>query len=141
MRPRQKYFFDQAAFLTLNKKTLTWVVDRIQCRKVVRNAFRWLTVRSEERKPQSMTELFAINVDRFAGPGQKQLQVFGADIDKKMQIAWAALAVKLVTMLERVQHLITSMVRYHFNDIVAGDRGYRDYRRTVANIAEAIWNW
>jgi hypothetical protein len=88
-----------------------------------------------------MTEFFAINVDRFAGPGQKQLQVFGASVDKKMQIAWAAPSVKSVTMLERVQHLITPMVRYHFNDIVVGGKGYRGYRRTVANIAEASWHW
>jgi hypothetical protein len=31
-----------------------------------------------------MTEFFAINVDRFVGPGQKQLQVFGVAIEKKM---------------------------------------------------------
>jgi hypothetical protein len=88
-----------------------------------------------------MTEFFAINVDRFVGFGQKKLQVFGAAVDKKMQIAWVAPAVKSVTMLERVQHLITPMVRYHFNDIVTGGRGYRGYRRTVANIAEASWHW
>jgi hypothetical protein len=88
-----------------------------------------------------MTEFFAINVDRFAGPGQKQLQVFGTSVDKRMQIAWVAPSVKSVTMLERVQHLITPMVRYHFNDIVAGGREYRYYRRTVANIAEASWHW
>jgi hypothetical protein len=58
-----------------------------------------------------------------------------------MQIAWAAPSVKSVTMLERVQHLIIPMVRYHFNDIVAWGRGYRGYRRTVANIAEASWHW
>ena len=46
-----------------------------------------------------MTEFFAINVDKFIGPDQKQLQVFGATIDNKMQIAWAAPAMKLVTML------------------------------------------
>jgi hypothetical protein len=72
-----------------------------------------------------MTEFFAINVDRFARPGQKQLQVFGASVDKKMQIVWAAPSVKSMTMLERVQHLITPMVRYHFNDIVVGGRGIR----------------
>jgi hypothetical protein len=58
-----------------------------------------------------MTEFFAINMDRFAGPGQKQLQVFGASVDKRMQIAWAAPSVKSVTMLERVQH--TSRKRGH----------------------------
>jgi hypothetical protein len=72
-----------------------------------------------------MIEFFAINVDRFAGPGHKQLQVFGVAVDKKMQIAWAAPSVKSVTMLERVQHLITPLVRYHFNDMVAGGKGYR----------------
>jgi hypothetical protein len=87
-----------------------------------------------------MTEFFAINVDRFVGPGQKQLQVFSATIDKKIQITWAAPAVKSMTIMERVQHLITPMVRYHFNDIVAGGRGYRGYRRTVANIAKASWH-
>jgi hypothetical protein len=72
MRPRHKYFFDQAASLTPKKKTLAWVVDRIQRRETVRNAFRWLTVCSEGWEPQSMTEFFAINMDRFVGPGQKQ---------------------------------------------------------------------
>jgi hypothetical protein len=140
-QPRQKYFFNLAASLTPKKKTLAWVVDRNQRREAVRNAFWWLIVRSEEREPQSMTEFFAINVDRFVGPGQKQLQVFGTSIDKKIQIAWTAPSVKSVTMLERVQHLITPMVRYHFNDIVARGRGYQGYRRTVANIAEASWHW
>ena len=85
-----------------------------------------------------MIEFFAINMDKFAASGQKQLQVFGASIDKKMQIAWAALS---MTMLERVQYLITPMVKYHFNNIVVGGRGYRGYRRTMANIAEASWYW
>ena len=51
-----------------------------------------------------MIEFFANNMDRFVGPGQEQLQMFGATVDKKMQIAWTALAVKSVTMLERVQY-------------------------------------
>jgi hypothetical protein len=59
-----------------------------------------------------MIKFFAINVDKFVGPGQKQLQVLGASVDKKMQIVWAAPSVKSVTMLERVQHLITPMVKY-----------------------------
>jgi hypothetical protein len=88
-----------------------------------------------------MTEFFAINMDIFTGPGQKQLQVFGVAVDKKMKITWVAPAVKSLTMLERVQHLITTMVIYHFNDIVARGRGYQGYRRTVANIAEASWHW
>jgi hypothetical protein len=46
-RPRQKYFFNLAASLTLKKKTLAWVVDQIQRREAVRNAFRWLIVCSE----------------------------------------------------------------------------------------------
>ena len=33
------------------------------------------------------------------------------------------------------------MVIYHFNDIVAGGRGYRGYCRTVSNIARANWDW
>jgi hypothetical protein len=84
-----------------------------------------------------MTEFFAINVDRFAGPGQKQLQVFGTSVDKRMQIAWVAPSVKSVTMLERVQHLITPMVRYHFNDIVAGGREYRYYQHCGGQLALA----
>ena len=58
-----------------------------------------------------------------------------------MQIVWAAPTVKLVTILERVYHLITPMIIAHFDDIVAGGRGYRGYRRNVANIAEASWDW
>jgi hypothetical protein len=68
-RPRQKYFFNLAASVTPKKKTLAWVVDWIQRREAVRNAFWWLTVCSEGQEPQSMTKFFAINVDRFAGPG------------------------------------------------------------------------
>ena len=33
------------------------------------------------------------------------------------------------------------MVRFHFDDIVAGGKGYRGYHRTVANIAGANWVW
>ena len=33
------------------------------------------------------------------------------------------------------------MVRSHFDNIVAGGRGYRGYRRTVANITGANWVW
>ena len=54
-----------------------------------------------------------------------------------MQIASAAPAVKSMTMLERVQHFITPMVRSHFDDIIVKGRGYQGYRRTVANIMEA----
>jgi hypothetical protein len=86
-RPRQRYFFNQAGSLIPKKKTLAWVVYRIQRREAVQDVIRWLTVCSEGRELQSMTEFFAINVDRFAGPGQKQLQVFGAAVDKKMQTA------------------------------------------------------
>jgi hypothetical protein len=68
-QPRQKYFFNLAAFLTPKKKTLAWVVDQIQRREAVRNVFRWLAVRSKGWEPQSMTEFFEINVDRFVGPG------------------------------------------------------------------------
>jgi hypothetical protein len=84
MRPRQKYFFNNAESIPPKKNTLGWVVDRIQRREAVRNAFRWLTVRLEGRQSISMTDFFAINVDRFGGTGQEQLQVFGAAIDKKM---------------------------------------------------------
>ena len=88
-----------------------------------------------------MIEVFAINVDRFAGSRQKQLQVFGGVVDKKMQTAWAAPPENLMAMLERVEHLITPMVRSHFDDIVAGGRGYQSYHRIVANIAGANWAW
>jgi hypothetical protein len=37
-----------------------------------------------------MIEFFAIDVGRFGGEGQKQLQVFGDTVDRKMQNAWAA---------------------------------------------------
>jgi hypothetical protein len=40
MQPRQKYFFDQAGSLTPKKKTLAWVVDRIQRREGVWNVFK-----------------------------------------------------------------------------------------------------
>jgi hypothetical protein len=50
-RPRQKYFFNLAASLTPKKKTLAWVVDRIQRREAVRNTFWWLVVCSKGQEP------------------------------------------------------------------------------------------
>ena len=67
--------------------------------------------------------------------------MFSTTVDKEMQIKWVVPAVKSVTMLERIQHLITPMVRYHFDNIVAEGRGYWGYHRTVANIAGASWDW
>ena len=72
---------------------------------------------------------------------QKLSLTFGGAVEKKMQTAWTAPVVKLVAMLERVQHLITPMVKSHFDDIVVGGRGYWGYRRIVANIARANWIW
>jgi hypothetical protein len=46
-----------------HRQPWAWVVDRIQRREVVWNAFQWLTVCSEGREPQPMTEFFAINID------------------------------------------------------------------------------
>ena len=58
--------------------------------------------------------------------------MFDAAVDKNMQIIWAAPSVKLVTVLERVEH---------FNDIVAEGKEYQGYLRTMANIAKAYWHW
>ena len=38
-RPHQNYFFDHAASQTPKKKTLAWMMDRIQRREAIRNAF------------------------------------------------------------------------------------------------------
>ena len=51
MRPRQNYFFDQVASQTPKKKTLAWVVDWIQRREAIWNAFWWLIVRYEGQDP------------------------------------------------------------------------------------------
>jgi hypothetical protein len=88
-----------------------------------------------------MTDFFAINVDRFGGTGQEQLQVFGAAIDKKMQIKWAAPIMKSVTTLDKYEPLIPPMIRQQFDDIAQGGTGYQGYRRVVSNIAEATWDW
>jgi hypothetical protein len=66
-RQRQKYYFDGARSSSPKKNILAWVVDRIQQREAVRNALRWLTVRSGEHQPTSMVEFFAIEVGRFGG--------------------------------------------------------------------------
>jgi hypothetical protein len=121
MRPRQKYFFNNAESIPPKKNTLGWVVDRIQRREAVRNAFRWLTVRLEGRQSISMTDFFAIN--------------------KKMQTKWAAPIVKSVTTLERYESLIPPMIRQQFDHIAQGGTGYQGYRRVVSNIAEATWDW
>jgi hypothetical protein len=87
-RPQKKYYFDGATSITPKKNILAWVVDRIQWREAVRNAFWWFTVSSGEPRPTSMAEFFAIHVERFGGDRQRQFQMFGATIDKKMQNAW-----------------------------------------------------
>jgi hypothetical protein len=88
-QPLQKYYFDGARAVAPKKHTLAWVVDRIQRREAIRNALRWLIVKSREERPTSMTEFFTIDVGRFGREGQKQLQVFGNTVDRKMQNAWA----------------------------------------------------
>jgi hypothetical protein len=99
-----------------------------------------LTVRLEGRQSISMTDFFAINVDRFGGTGHEQFQVFGAAIDKKMQTKWAAPIVKSITTLERYEPLIPPMNRQQFDDIAQGGTGYQGYHRVVSNIVEATWD-
>jgi hypothetical protein len=84
-----------------------------------------------------MTKFFAIDVGRFGEEGQKQLQVFGDIVDKKMQNAWAAPQVTSVNTLEKFEDLIPPIIRQHYEDIVAGGTGYQGYRRAVSNIGSA----
>jgi hypothetical protein len=88
-----------------------------------------------------MIEFFAIDVGRFGGEGQKQLQVFGDIVDRKMQNAWASPQVRSMNMLEKFVDLIPPIIRQHYEDIVAGGIGYQGYRRAVYNIASARWDW
>ena len=94
-----------------------------------------------EQRPKSMSEFFAISVDKFRGGKHCQFQVLGSDIDKSMKIAWAARAVKTVKALKKFEHLIPPTIRQHYFNIVAGGTGYEGYRRGVANIASARWDW
>jgi hypothetical protein len=70
-RPRQKYYFEGATSTAPKKNTLAWVVDRIQWRETVRNAFRWLIVSSRGNQPTLVVEFFAIHIERFGGDGQR----------------------------------------------------------------------
>jgi hypothetical protein len=140
-RPGQKYYFDGARAVAPKKHTLAWVVDRIQRQDAVKNALLWLIVKSGGERPTSITEFFAMNVGRFGEEGQKQLQVFGDIVDRKMQNAWASPQVRSMNMLEKFVDLIPPIIRQHYEDIVAGGIGYQGYRRAVYNIASARWDW
>jgi hypothetical protein len=54
-RPRKKYYFNGARAVAPKEHTLVWVVDRIQRQEAVRNALRWLIVKSGGERPTSMT--------------------------------------------------------------------------------------
>jgi hypothetical protein len=116
-------------------------VDQIQRREAVRNALRWLTVQSGEHRPRSMAEFFAIWVGRFGEDGQRQLQVLGDAIDRKIQNVWAAPLVRSVNSLEKFDALIPPIIKQHYEDIVGGDSGYQGYRRSMSNNVDAHWNW
>jgi hypothetical protein len=92
-------------------------------------------------RPTSMAEFFAIHIERFGEEGQRQFQVFGAAIDKKMQNAWAAPMVKFGNTLEKYEALIPPIIRQHYEDIVVGGTRYHGYRRVVSNIGDARWDW
>jgi hypothetical protein len=140
-RQRQKYYFDGTRSSTPKKNTLVWMVDRIQWREAVQNALRWLTVRFGEHQPTSMAEFFAIQMERFGGERQRQLQVLGDAIDKKMQNVWVAPLVRLVNTLEKFDALIPPIIRQHYEDIVGRGSGYLGYRRAVSNVEDAWWDW
>jgi hypothetical protein len=99
---------------------------------------RWLIVKSGGERPTSITEFFAMNVGRFGEEGQKQLQVFGDIVDRKMQNAWASPQVRSMNMLEKFVDLIPPIIRQHYEDIVAGGIGYQGYRRAVLQVQGGI---
>ena len=68
-------------------------------------------MKSGREQPTSMTEFLAINVVRFGGEGQKQLQVFGDTVDMKMQKAWTAPQVRSVNTLEKFEDLKPPIIR------------------------------
>jgi hypothetical protein len=88
-----------------------------------------------------MAEFFAIHVERFGGDEQRQFQVFGAAINKKMQNAWAAPMVRSFNMLEKYEAFIPPIIRQYYEDIVVGGIGYQGYRRAVSNIGDTRRDW
>lgn len=140
-RQSQKYYFNSATSTTPPKRTLAWVVDRIQRREAVRNAIRWLMVQSQKEPPGSLSEFFTIDVERFGREGARQFQVLGEAIDKSMKKAWATPSVRSVSGLQKLEVLIPPFIRQHYVDIVAGGRGYEGYRRDVAHTAQLRWDW
>jgi hypothetical protein len=140
-RQSQKYYFNSATSTTPPKRTLAWVVDRIQRREAVRNAIRWLMVQSQKEPPGSLSEFFTIDVERFGREGARQFQVLGETIDKSMKKAWATPSVRSVSGLQKLEVLIPPFIRQHYVDIVAGGRGYEGYRRDVAHTAQLRWDW
>jgi hypothetical protein len=77
----------------------------------------------------------------LGGDRQRQFQVFGAAIDKKMQNAWVAPMVRSVNTLEKYEALIPPIIRQHYEDIVARGTGYQGYCQVVSNIGDARWVW
>ena len=58
-----------------------------------------------------------------------------------MKKAWANPLVGTVGALEKLEPLISSLIRQHYGDVAVGGRGFRGHGRDVGDIGALRWDW
>ena len=137
VRPRQRFYFNDAHRKNLGIETLNYIVDGIHCKEAVWNTLWWLMVESGSKKPYTMQEFFRINMQNFEGQDRQQLKVLGGTVDKSMNDACSAPIVKTMKALDQFQSLIPPIIRDHYANIVARGFGYQGFCRKVRSISDA----
>jgi len=91
-------------------------------------------VNVEEKKTHSRHDgrVLAIFVGWYGGVSREQLQEFGKNIPKEsMKKTWTILMVGLIGVLEKLNPLISLLIRKHYTANIVGGCGYQRYRRDV----------
>ena len=116
-RESQKYYFNGTISKIPVKGTLSYVVDRLQRKDVVRNQIQFLMVQAGDETPSSMEEFFAIDTSRYGGDQGRQFMMMRQTLMKDSKTLWNAPIVKGVPSLRSFEHLISVVVKQHFEDI------------------------
>ena len=98
-------------------------------------------VNAGERTAKTMDEFSAISVERYGGSGGEQLQELGENIHSDMKKVWANPLVGTVGALEKLEPLISPLIRQHYADVAVGGRGFRGHGRDVGDIGALRWDW
>ena len=92
-----------------------------------------------ERTIKTMDEFFVISMERYGGSGGEQLQEHGENIQRDMKKVWTNPLFRTVAALEKLEPLISPLIRQHYADVAVRGRGFRGHRRDIGDIRSLRW--